>query len=156
MADISGLGFDAQAVEPNEGFELLPAGDYEAVIVGSEIKPTSNQQGKYIALELQVINGKFQNRKLWDNLNIWNQSEKAVTIAKGTLSAICRAVNVPTPRDTADLHNKPLRVTVAIEQSVGFNPKNVIKSYKPRQAGPATPAQPAMTAASTTNEAPWG
>lgn len=155
MADLSELGFNANEVKPNEGFDVLPAGDYEAVIVGSEIKPTTKGDGRYIKFELQIINGEFQNRKLWDNLNIWNPSEKAVQIAKGTLSAICRAVNVPTPKDTSELHNKPLRVSVKVESSTDYGKQNKIADYKPRQAGPVV-QQRETVAAGPPSETPWG
>lgn len=141
MAALAELGFDARNVEPNEGFDVLPAGEYDAVIVNSEVKTTTAGDGKYLKLELQILNGQFQNRKVWDNLNIWNNNAQAVQIAKGTLSAICRAINVLTPQDSAELHNKPLRVKLAIKKDAEYGDKNVVRSYKPRQAGPApTPA----------------
>lgn len=159
MADISGLGFDANQVEPNEGFDLLPDGEYDAIIIGSEMKKTNSGTGSYLSLELQILNGKYQNRKVWDNLNILNPNEKAQTIARGTLSAICRAVNVLTPKDTAELHNKPLRIGVKIEKSPGYNDKNVVKSYKPRQSGPAAIApsqQQQPVTVGPPSETPWG
>jgi hypothetical protein len=157
MADISGLGFNANDVEPNEGFDLLPDGEYDAIIVASEIKKTTAGTGSYLSLELQVLNGKYQNRKIWDNLNILNPSEKAQQIARGTLSAICRAVNVLTPKDTAELHNKPLRISVKIEKSTGYNDKNVVKAYKPRQSGPVSaPVMQQKAAVGPPAETPWG
>jgi hypothetical protein len=166
MADFSDLGFDANKEEPNAGFDLLPAGEYDVVIVNSEVKPTSTG-GKLLKLEMQVINGNFQNRKLWDNLNLWNSSQEAVKIARGTLSAICRAVNVLTPRDSNELHNKPLRVSVKIKKGdANYGDKNVISAYKSRaftpnaaSGAPVTspaggPTQPTGQPAATAN--PWG
>lgn len=152
MADLG--GFDASQVEPNQGFDLLPAGEYDAVIVASELKATTAGTGKYLKLELQILSGKFQNRKLWDQLNLWNPSEQAVQIAKGTLSSICRAVGVLTPKDSAELHNKPLRVSLKIKKDQQYGDKNVIASYKSRTATPATQQQPA-TAGETANSNPW-
>jgi hypothetical protein len=94
-------GFDANQVEPNTAFTPLPAGEYDAIIVESEMKPTKDGTGKYLQLKLQILNGKFQNRTLFDRLNLVNKNDTAVQIAKGTLSAICRAVNVLTPNDSA-------------------------------------------------------
>lgn len=162
MADMNDLGFDANKVDPNQGFDLMPAGEYDAVIVNSEVKPTANGEGKYLKLELQILSGQFQNRKLWDNLNLWNKSEEAVKIAKGSLSSICRAVGVMTPKDSTELHNKPLRVSVKIKKEAQYGDKNVIGSYKSRATAPAgvVPGVPAMAGAtgqpSTTNANPWG
>lgn len=134
--------FDAEKVEPNSGFDPMPAGDYEAIIVSSELKETKSQPpGKYLKLELQILSGQFQNRKVWDQLNLVNHGankEKTEQIAKGTLSAICRAVNVLTPKNSSELHNKPLRITLKIEDDPQYGKKNVVKGYKPRQAGPTT------------------
>lgn len=160
MASFGESGFDANTVEPNQGFDVLPAGEYDAVIVASEIKTTTAGDGKYLKLELQVLNGQFQNRKIWDQLNIWNPNAQAVQIAKGTLSAICRAVNVLTPKDSSELHNKPLRIKLAVKKDDTYGDKNVIKAYKPRQAAgvpqAAPPQQPAMAgAASGSPVTPW-
>jgi len=126
-------GFDANTIEP-QSFDVLPAGEYEACIVGSIIQATKNGDGKYLALELQVTGGEHNGRKLFDRLNMWNPSPKAVEIAKATLSAICRAVGVLTPNDSSELHNKPLRVKVSVTRDPQYGDKNEIKAYRPRTA----------------------
>lgn len=131
---VSLSGFNAADHEP-VSFDVVPAGMYEAVIVASAEKPTRDGHGKYIELELQVLNGQFQNRKIWDRLNMWNRSDKAVEIARATLSAICRAVGVLTPNDTSELHNRPLVVKVAVRKSDEYGESNEVRGYYPRQAG---------------------
>lgn len=155
MADL-GFQFDANTVEPN-GFDVLSAGDYEVCIVGSEMKATANGNGKYLKLKLQVLSGPAQNRILFDNLNLFNASDKAVQIAKGTLSSICRAVGVLTPSDSSELHNKPLLAKVVVEKSDEYGEQNRVKGYKPRHVGPAsTQAAQATSAASAPAGNPWG
>lgn len=158
MADISSLGFDANQVKPNEGFDVLPAGEYDVVIVGSKVEPTKSGNGKLVNLELQVLTGPYQNRKLFDRLNLWNPSEKAVQIARGTLSAICRAVNVLTPKDTSELHNKPLRVKVTVTNDETYGQKNEIRAYKSRSVAPPT-QEPALQGepvpAGNSSATPW-
>jgi len=83
MADLR--GFDAQTVEPNDSFDPVPNGDYLCIITTSEMKPTKAGDGAYLELELQVIEGPYQGRKLWDRLNLNNANETTVKIAKGTL-----------------------------------------------------------------------
>ena len=137
MADIN--GFDANQVKPNDEFVPIPAGEYDAIIIASDKKPTAKGDGAYIKLELQILSGEFQNRKVWDQLNIWNPNDKAVQIAKGTLSAICRAVGVMTPKDTAELHNKPLKIKVTVAKDPKYGEKNEVKAYKPRNGTTTTP-----------------
>lgn len=156
MANLGDGGFNANEVPPNEGFDVIPAGEYDAAIVNSEVKTTSSGDGKYLKLELQILNGQYQNRKVFDNLNIWNANAQAVQIAKGTLSAICRAVNVLTPNDSSELHNKPLRIKLAVTKNPEYGDQNKVKAYKPRQAGPASmPTPPTPVAAGATAGQPW-
>ena len=131
-------GFNAAEVEP-KSFDCLPDGEYEVAIVCSGVENTKAGTGKYLQLELQVLTGKYSGRKLFDILNLWNQSPKAVEIAKGTLSAICRAVGVLTPQDATELHDKPLLVKVAIEKSEQYGDKNKIKAYTSKAAAKPVP-----------------
>jgi hypothetical protein len=151
MANLS--GFDASKVEPND-FGILPVGDYEACIANSEMKPTKDGQGQYLNLEIQIVGGQYQNRKLFEKLNLVNKNETAVTIAKGTLSAICRAVGVLTPNDSTDLHNKTFRIAVGVRKSdYSGEMENRIKSFKPRAAGPVV--SPTLQSAGAPTGKPW-
>ena len=127
MADLG--GFTATEVEPPQAFKPLPAGDYRCIIEHSEMKPTKNGNGEMLVLRLKVLDGDFKNRVLFDRLNLKNPSEQAVQIARGTLSAICRAVGVLTPGDSSELHNKPL-VAVVMQREYNGNQQNEIKGYK--------------------------
>lgn len=154
MAEL-GMNFDANQVEPNQGFEPIPAGEYDVIIIDSKMKPTKANTGRYLELTLQVLNGPFQNRQLWDRLNLFNPNEKAVQIAKGTLSAICRAVGVMTPKDSAELHNRPLRCRVVGTKDQNGNPSNEVKGYKPRD-GQQAPQPAAAAGAQTAPQQPVG
>lgn len=145
-------GFDASQVAPSS-FDVVPAGEYEAVIISSAMKPTE-KGGKMLKLELQILSGEYQNRKVWDNLNLVCASEKAVQIARGTLSAICRAVGVLTPKDSSELHNRPMRIKLKVEKSDEFGEQNKVTTYKPRNAGPVAPPPAAPSA--PVSPAPWG
>src|SRR3990167_6273006 len=113
-ADI--LGFDANEVEPAGDFEAIPAGRYEVMMSDSEWKDTASGNGKFLKLVFTVIAGQYKDKPLVMRLNLVNPSEKAVQIARGQLSAICRAVGVLTPRDTTQLHNLPLVVRVDVRE----------------------------------------
>ncbi|MEZ6233432.1 MAG: DUF669 domain-containing protein [Phycisphaerales bacterium] len=152
MADLN--GFDATNVEPNAGFDPIPAGKYLAVITASEMKPTKNGKGEYLELEMEVLEGPHKGRKLWDRLNLKHPTTQTVEIAKGTLSAICRAVNVLRPRDSVELHNVPLVVSVAVKNRDDTGePTNTIKGYAKRDAGVAAPRMSAATTSGSTP--PW-
>ena len=162
------LNFDATTVEPNDTFDPLLNGDYLCIISTSEMKPTKAGDGAYLELGLEVIEGPFQGRKLWDRLNLNNPNETAVKIAKGTLSAICRAVGVLKPTDSCELHDIPLVVKVSCRKRDDTDEMtNDVKGYKKRDAvmstPPASPAgtlpsgtqPPAGSAQSAHGEPPW-
>jgi hypothetical protein len=149
MADLR--GFDANQVEPSSDFEPIPAGKYQAVITDSEMKPTKNGTGNYLQLAFQIIDGAFKNRLLWARLNLDNPNATAVQIARAELSAICRAVGVLAPSDSAELHNLPLVIHVRCKKRPDTGElTNEIKGYAKKEIPSPTP-QPA--AVSTT--APW-
>lgn len=136
-------GFNANEHEPSA--QTVPAGEYDVIITESKWEPTKNGSGKFLKLKLQIISGPQQNRVLFDRLNLVNQNPQAVQIAKGTLSAICRAVNVLTPQDSAELHGRPMKATVTCKTDPQHGPSNEVKGYKARHAGgvPTSPPVPA-------------
>lgn len=139
-------GFDATEVAPTTDFSPIPAGEYLAMMIDSEMKPTKNGGGEYLNCALEIIDGEHRGRRLWDRLNLHNQNETAVKIAQATLSAICHAVNVMRPRDSVELHGKPMLIKVALEER-DDKPgqwKNEVKGYLPPNGkAPATSQPPA-------------
>lgn len=135
-------GFNANNVDPATDFEPIPAGKYLAIITDSEMKPTKSGSGHYLELTFQVIDGPYKNRMLWSRLNLDNPNAQAVQIAQGELSAICRAVGVMQPKDSVDLHNLPLLVTVKCKKREDTGDVvNEIKGYAKKEAANGTPQQ---------------
>ena len=147
-------GFNASEVEP-ASFDAIPAGKYQAVITESEMKETKSGTGEYLQLTFEIIEGDFKGRKLWARLNLSNPNQQAVQIARGELSAICRAVNVLQPGDSVELHNLPLTIAVKVKTDADGEVRNEIKGYSPRMnyAAPQ-PASPAA-AAKPTGQPSW-
>lgn len=124
-------GFDASQVEPTRAFEPVPAGKYVAVIVASEFKPTKSGTGQYLELRLQIVDGEHKGRQFWERLNLQNPNPTAVENAKGTLSAICRAVGVMAPQDSAELHDHPIQIKIVCKKDAGTGEiRNEIKGYE--------------------------
>lgn len=139
-------GFDASTVEPNVGFDPVPAGDYLICIQDSEFKETLNKDGEYLELKTEIIEGDHKGKFVFDRLNLKNKNEIAVKIAMSQLSAICHAVGILRPKDSVELHNKPILATISLEErkdKPGYF-TNRIKSYKdPRSLSPAQKQQAA-------------
>lgn len=141
------LNFNAREVKPNS-FDPLPANWYVAIISASETKPTKNGQGSYLQLTLDIVDGEYKGRKLFDRLNLINNNSQAVEIARGTLSAICHAVGVLEPQDSVELHNVPLQVKVIVKKNAETGEmQNEVKGYKPKDGTPSSAAAGAKPAA---------
>ena len=140
-------GFNAENVEPNAPRDPVPAGWYRAVIEASEEKPTKAQTGSYLQLTIQIIEGDHAGRKVIDRLNLNNPNATAVEIAQRTLSSICRAVGIMTPRDSQDLHDKPMMVKVKVKAASGeYGASNEVDDYAPVEAkAPAAAASGGST-----------
>lgn len=135
-------GFDANTVEPNAPREVLPAGWYKCVFTKSEEKPTKAQTGSYLQMNAEIIEGEHQGKSLTERLNLNNPNVTAVEIAQRTLSAICRAVGVMTPRNSDELHDKPLMVKVKVKAAQGdYGASNEIEGYSEVSGAPKTEAK---------------
>ena len=89
------------------------------------------QRGGYP--EFEIIEGEYAGRKVWARLNLENPNETAVAIARGDLSAICRAVGVLTPNDSDELHDIPLVIKVVAKKRQDTGElTNEIKGYLAR------------------------
>ena len=145
-------GFDASKVEPSGG--AIPKGEYQVVIVESDKVATKAGTGHLLKLKLQIVEGGHKGRTLTDRLNLWNPNEVASKIAQGTLSAICRAVNVLTPQGSEQLHHKQLTAVVEVRQ-LDEGVANEVKGYKPRQTT-APPSFGGATAPTSGKPNPFG
>lgn len=152
---MANLNFNANEVNPSQSFDPLPPGDYKAIVIESEMKPTKAVDGSYLELRLQVVEGAHEGRLLFDRLNLENKNEEAVKIARATLSSICRAVGKMTPKDSTELHNLPLIVKVAVENRKDTGePANRVKGYKAVNGGVSHAPATAPNVAAT-KKAPW-
>jgi len=127
----------------------LPAGKYLAVITDSEMKPNKAATGSYLQMTFQVIEGPHANRLVWARLNLDNPNAMAVQIARAELSAICRAVGVLAPKDSVDLHNLPLVISVKCRKREDTGElANEIKGYAKKET-------PAAAAPAANSNPPW-
>jgi hypothetical protein len=163
MANISNL-YNPEA-EAQADLSAIPTGEYLAVIVDSDMKPTKKNDGQFLELVHEIMDGEFKGRKVWANLNLDNPSVKAVEIANRQLASIREATGVMNPTDSQQLHYKPMVIRVEFipagtTQNNGYvttRDGNEIKAWKKAEGAAATasaPAQQSAPAAGTTTP-PW-
>ena len=140
MANLN--NFDANQVEPNVGFEPVPANKYIAMITASEMKPTKNGDGSYLELELTILEGPYKDRKVWDRLCLNHPNSQTVKIARGYLSSICRATSVMQPKDSCELHNIPMCITVRCKKRDDTDEiSNEVRGYAKKESAVGKPQQ---------------
>ena len=124
LSSIFGAGFDTNSVPPQDDFEVLPPGKYPVMIDKVEVRQTKAGTGYYISLTLTVLDGTAKNRKLFDNINIANPSDKCVEIGLRQLAALGKAVGLQAITDTSELLNRYCLAHVKVKDNA-----NDIRTY---------------------------
>jgi hypothetical protein len=133
---------------PDASFDPIPDGEYLAAIVESEDKKTKDERGSYLQLKIEILEGEYKGRILWERLNLKNANELARKIAASTLKSICRAIGNMAPRDSVELHDVPFLLRVGHEKRTDNGDlTNRIKGYRSRSEAKAM--------APTPDVAPW-
>jgi len=83
------------------------------------MRPTKDGRGQYLYLELDILDGQFAGRKLFDRLNLVNDNPDTVDIAKRALSSICRATGQMQVKDSEQLHLIPMIADVRVRPPKG-------------------------------------
>lgn len=147
---MASFNFDINSVEKRDGqdFTLIPAGNYLAQVVESDIQPLKSGNGKALVLVFQIIDGQFNGRKVWNRLNISHANPEAERIAQQQLRELCESLGITRMHDTAELHNKPcmIRLKIREDKSGQYAPQNEVAGYRPASASTAPVAAKAAAA----------
>jgi hypothetical protein len=137
--------FNSQGVDPQYGGAGgLPIGKHPVVIVGTDLKPTKDNQGGYLEITMEAIDGPAKGLQQIDRLNLHNKNETAVRIANQQLSAYCHVTGVYAFNQTEELHGKPFVIEV-VPRKDNANQTEVGKLFdmngnEPGKAGSGAPA----------------
>jgi hypothetical protein len=168
IADILGGDFNANAVEPARSFDPIPAGWYAVEIDKAMVKDTAAKTGKYLKLELIVLDEPHNGRHLFANIPLANPNPQAVEIGQRELAGLAVACGITALRDSAELLQKQLSVKVKIKTDDGREPDNAVVAYRALEGAaaanpptkPTTPAAPnpqpkPAAAAPASGKRPW-
>ena len=140
MASI-GFTFDASQVDPSSPRDVIPAGKYNVQIINSEMRDTKRGDGKFLWMELEIIDGPHARQHLFDRLNLVNANPQAQEIAQRALSAICHAIGKLQVSDSEQLHFQPLAATVKVKPATEqYAASNEIGGYGPIGGAATAPA----------------
>jgi hypothetical protein len=134
--------------EVQEGFELLPPGDYHVRITNSIVK--SGNKGQYIQWEFSVIG---KPNKIWDIMSLNN----SISLNRlKTLATVAGHKNPNYIRDTSELHGLECMIHVKVETDATgqYEPKNKVTSFKAIEKQVIKPAIPKQQDQPV--QMPWG
>ena len=141
------LNYKVDEKDTEQSFDPVPAGEYLVIIENSDFMENKQATGQMLKLTYQIIDGPFKGRKLFNNLNLVNTSKQAEQIARQTLNSIGVACGVLHIKDSAQLHNIPIKVDVGVKDDATYGLQNRIKKHKALDgAAPAVAAPPAQEA----------
>ena len=153
MANLSDLDMNNVQAQPVR--RLLPEGDYQAVISGSEMKPPKTGGPDVLALTLKVQNHpEYNGSTLWDNLCV-RHAGTAGTIAKERLKAIMDAVGLASVSESQQLHDRLLTVTVVHREHKG-EMRAQVKGYSAKRSSGQPMTQTSYPAPSAGPANPFG
>lgn len=148
--DFDVTAYEAQPVR--SGWDPLPPGDYTACVTSTELKPTKAGNGEYIELTIEIMDGDYSGRKIWERLNVNNPSEQTMQIARSQLNQLATALNQLPLKDTDQLLEIPFTLTLDIDRK--DNTRNRVMGYSAASSAPRVAAKPAPAAASPAKK-PW-
>lgn len=134
----------------------IPAGWYQAILESAEGKESRNTPGNFmLACTFSIVNHpEYANRKVYENINLWNQNEQAQGIANRFMNSLQKACRMDHVQDSDQLVGIPMDVKIGIEQGTGgYADKNKILALLPLGQG-AQPAAPQQAAAPAQPMAP--
>ena len=135
------LGFNVMDYAPgntsteSKEYTLATPGKYKVEIIDSS-EEMSAAGNRYLKLKLSICDGgKFDGTWIWDNLNLYHPTESVQGLARQILGTISKACGIIGPKDTSELHFKPLTALLDVEPEGDYPAKNVVKKYFPLDPG---------------------
>lgn len=132
------MNFNSNQHEPNTGFDVIPNGNYRVRITQAQEKDNANRNGKYLQLDLELVDAPYRGRKLWARYTTEHEtSEQAVEIGLGQISAMARAVNVPSWNHETELIGAIGECKVGVQKD--DRERNEVKGWVIPDASKGTP-----------------
>ena len=129
MADLTSI-VDFDSIPQNDEFAPLPSGWYKVVVIGTELKQTKSGTGSYLKVQYQVVDGQYQNRTVFQNLNLVNDNPVAVKIGQQQLGQVVRACGLESIRDSSEMHAKVLEIELKVRKSEDYGDSNEVKKAR--------------------------
>lgn len=150
--------FDFTDVPVRKGRDPIPAGEYRVAVIATERRPTKKGDGMYIEATVEILDGQFKGRRIWQKFHLWNNSERAVQISKELMASLMQAaVGHAKVKRTEDLYGVPvIAVVKTLMNDSTKDPINEIKSFKAVRGAAPPKAAPKAEQQQEEDSPPWG
>lgn len=101
-------------------------GRYPAVIIDSEMKPIRAGTGRYLQLAFEITDGPYTGHVIFLRLCIEHVSAFTARLARQQLASIAAAVGVLAPKDSGELHDRPVLIEVGCEKKTDGRIANTV------------------------------
>lgn len=135
--------------------------DFAIIEEGTEVKlkcteaedKETSTGGEMVAATFVIVEGEHKGRKIWQNFNTVNKSEKAQNFGRRMIAGWARACGKPNAKNTDELLEKVFWAKLGVEKGTGqYKDKNTIASYlMPEGASAPAPKSEDATVEKTTN-----
>ena len=135
---------------PTPEYEIIPAGQYTAMIAAAEPRANKSGTGHYLSVQYMILGPTHQGRSVFGNITLSHPNETAKRIGRGQLSELMRAVGVSRLSDTEQIVGRRLKIKVVVRADEKYGESNDVKGWKPLEGGqqassPMPPFPPAPT-----------
>jgi hypothetical protein len=165
MSDELPETFDPSAHEGTSELPLIIVGWYLAQIIEASVEYASNGNGTFLLAVFEILEGKNNGRKIYQNVTLQNSSQLAVEIGQRLLTDIYTAVGVTGPtKDIRVMLYKPVKAYVGIKRDKDgiYADRNSVTRVRPPDFEPkrgkaaTTPATPTPTTSNSSAPNPAG
>jgi hypothetical protein len=157
--------FDPSQEPDDPGFDLVPPGEYQAVVVEAEVKSPRSGDGYMLSTRFKIADGPHEGRQIFDNAMIQHPNDRATKIGRARVKSLCDACGIQGAlKETDPLLRKTVTIKVGVEKDKSglYGDKNRVLKIMPPTNGAApapaatAPAAPAQYAApATPGSMPW-
>jgi hypothetical protein len=142
-----------QLPQGTSSYDPIPAGWYPARIVEADPTDTKSGSGSYLKMQWEIMGQNHANRRVFGNLTLRNENEKAEQIGMEQMRALMDALGIPVLKQSEQLIGKSCEIKVSIRAAQGqYEASNDVKGF--RAAGGNKLPAPGPSAMSSSGAAP--
>src|SRR5262249_54329969 len=109
--------FDPATEEGTPELTIIPKGHYVARVTDAIIKPYKSGKGQAVFLTWELMDEKYEGRKVWEQYTLSHENETAMRLGRQRFKDVCDACGLSQSfKDLTLLYGKPCTIWVRVEE----------------------------------------